>query len=428
MDPRIASIILTLSQVFDETASRTVAVIPSRILCADWGKDAHKRAVYIADVSTRTVRRIASEAWSLTSVVEEAERHASSGPVFVTFDVPIGVPSSYLAAARDRFGCTADSFLDLLTHVARLRRFFTPTDQASRWRLQQPFFSVPQETGGLSSYFRAAAQRGVNLYRSIDRATGAKPMFARSGIPGAVGAATCALWSELTKALQGERTFTIWPFEGELEALLPSSRIVLGEIYPRAAYATALLNDPVERRSRLSIAKTDAMTRLAAIKTLKKAEWIRTSEVALEDLEDACDGEDDFDACLTAAALLRCALENLPMHARLESPRVEGGILGTGSINLELRERQFRSEPSSRPASRASSASRTIEASSPILRCPIPGCVKEWPNGRGGWDGHVGSLKKHPSWHPDVFDAPERRRLFASEFPAFFERASYRRA
>jgi hypothetical protein len=234
--------------------------------------------------------------------------------------------------------------------------------------------------------------------------------------------------ASLTQALQGERAFTIWPFEGELEALLSASRIVIGEIYPRAAYATALLDEPVERRCRLSIAKTDAVTRRAAINTLKEAEWIRTNEVTLKDLEDACEGEDDFDACLTAAALLRCALENLPMHAPLESPRVEGGILGTGSINLELRERRFRSEPSSRPASRVSRASRTIEAPSPVLRCPIPGCVKEWPNRRGGWDGHVGSLKNHPSWHPDVLHAAERRRLFALEFPEFFERANYPRA
>ena len=399
-------------------------MIPSRILCADWGKDARKRAVYIADVSARSVRRIPSNAWSLTSVVAEAQRHSGSGPVLVTFDVPIGVPNSYLAAARDRFGCAATSFLDLLIHASTLQRFFTPTDKATRWRLQQPFFAVPKGTGGLTSYLNAAARRGVELYRDIDKATGAKPMFARSGIPGTVGAATCALWKELAVALEvRNRAFRVWPFEIELNTLLSPLSIVIGEIYPRAAYATALLDEPVERRGRLSIAKTDAGTRQTAINRLTRAEWIRTNEVALDDLQAACDGEDDFDACLTAAALLRCALENLSMHAPLDSPHVEGGILGSGSINLALRERQFRSEQTTRPASRISGASLTaVQAAQSVLRCPIPGCAKEWPNGRGGWDGHVGSLKNHPSWHPDVPEAAERRRLFASEFPRFFRR------
>jgi hypothetical protein len=225
-----------------------------------------------------------------------------------------------------------------------------------------------------------------------------------------------------------DRAFKIWPFEIELDTLVSPFSIVVGEMYPRAAYTTALLDEPVESRARLSIAKTDAGTRQAAIKSLKEAQWIRSNEVAVHDLEAAADNEDDFDACLTAAALLRCALEHVPMHAPLDSPRVEGGILGTGSINLELHERQFRSLPTTSPASRVSRAIHPLQTAQPFPRCPIPGCLKEWPNGRGGWDAHVGSPKNHPAWHPAVVDADERRRLFKAEFPEFFRRSDCLRA
>src|SRR5262249_39816954 len=159
-------------------------------------------------------------------------------------------------------------------------------------RIERPFFSVPKGRGGLTSYRHAAAERGVVMYRAIDILTGARPMFARSGIPGTVGTATCELWKELAVALAvRDRMFTVWPFEGALTAALLTCPIVLGEIYPRAAYATALLDQPVETRSRLSVAKTNPSIRQAAIDRLKKAEWIRIHRVALDNLDAACEGE-----------------------------------------------------------------------------------------------------------------------------------------
>jgi hypothetical protein len=62
------------------------------MLCADWGKDIRKRSLYVADVSTRSVRRVAGSAWSLGTVLKEAERWASIGPVLATFDAPLGIP------------------------------------------------------------------------------------------------------------------------------------------------------------------------------------------------------------------------------------------------------------------------------------------------------------------------------------------------
>jgi hypothetical protein len=146
-------------------------------------------------------------------------------------------------------------------------------------------------------------------------------MFAKSGIPGLVGSATCELWRELGPLLAGGRSFKVWPFEGDLLDLLRPTQVVVGEIYPRAAYATALLDASVPSRSMLTLAKTDAQVRCDVVAALQTAEWVRLLGVTLENLVEARANEDDFDACMMAAALLRCVLEELPLcPPRLDSP------------------------------------------------------------------------------------------------------------
>jgi hypothetical protein len=178
--------------------SKTHTLGPSSILCADWGKETRKRAVYVADVSARVVRRLDAPEWSLAAVLREAESLASKGSVLATFDAPLGVPQSYLAAAaRVQAWRAPTMFLEFLTHAHSSASFFDGTSVAANWRVEQSFFSVPSGAGGLNSYRNAAAEQGVNLYRAIDNATGAKTLFAKSGIPGSVGSAACALWQDL---------------------------------------------------------------------------------------------------------------------------------------------------------------------------------------------------------------------------------------
>jgi hypothetical protein len=283
----------------------------SAILCADWSKDARKRAIYVANVPTREVRRLHAKdpgGWSVSAVLREASLLASRGPVLATFDAPLGIPESYLTAfARGRSLGSSATFLDFLTHVYCSPNFsFESTSVPSDWKVERPFFSVPAGQGGLKSYRQAAAQQGVDLYRKIDKKTEAKTLFAKSGIPGAVGSATCALWQELGPQL-ASRSFRVWPFEGNLQALLKSSPFVIGEIYPRAAYATALDSADAFPRPLLVLAKTNGAERLQAITGLKAADWAKRLKVTIE--IDSQANEDEFDACLTAAALLRCVLE-----------------------------------------------------------------------------------------------------------------------
>ena len=49
--------------------------------------------------------------------------------------------------------------------------------------------------------------------------------------------------------------------------------------------------------------------------------------------------------------------------------------------------------------------------------CPIPGCQTAFFNTHSGWDGHVGTLRTHPQWHPDLTDPEARKVQFKAEFP-----------
>jgi len=157
----------------------------------------------------------------------------------------------------------------------------------------------------------------------------------------------------------------------------------------------------------------------------RPAQWVRLSGVTIENLADARASEDDFDACMTAAALLRCAIEKLPLGLpRLDSARAEGGILGTASVNLGLRERTFgspaRGRRSSGEPTRHGTNATAVRNGTRIFPCPIPGCGWIYENTRGGWDGHAGSVRIHPQWHPELTTAEERKRQFEIEFPDFF--------
>ena len=53
-------------------------------------------------------------------------------------------------------------------------------------------------------------------------------------------------------------------------------------------------------------------------------------------------------------------------------------------------------------------------------KCPIIGCDKVFINSRGGWDAHVGALKRHSHWYPEITDKMERKRVFKQDFPEWF--------
>ncbi len=78
---------------------------PGTLLAADWGKPLDKRAVYKADVAGRAIERIDSEEWNLQLLLETAREivEAGKGPVVVSLDLALGIPTQYFQSAKRGF-------------------------------------------------------------------------------------------------------------------------------------------------------------------------------------------------------------------------------------------------------------------------------------------------------------------------------------
>ena len=109
--------------------------------------------------------------------------------------------------------------------------------------------------------------------------------------------------------------------------------VVLSETYPRPAYGAALAGALLI--GIIALAKNNPCHRNQACDCLARTEWVATHEVHLGDLEAARADADDFDAFFTAAALLRCQLEERPPACRkCIDETVEGSMLLAGPTDL----------------------------------------------------------------------------------------------
>lgn len=407
---------------------------PRFFISADWSKDPRKRSVHVADLSERRIYREAQLDWALGSLTALARQLSERGSVLIGIDLVLGVPRSYweLVLAEPRYGKPA-GFIHWLEQLSDDGSFFHSANTVrshEQWRVHRPWFRVPGGPGSLTS-FKKKADDG--FLRRIDRATGAKPLFIVSGIPGTVGSGTRDFWRELAAGLVSDRDFNVWPFDGPLPELLSTNGVVLAETYPGLAYAAALASDlPTER---FAIGKTKPEERNRACDLLADAAWIGAYGVRLGDLAPARADEDDFDAHLTAAAVLRCYLDGVPVvEEEWVDPIAEGSMLLAGPVDPNRKARAL-----STPGSRSAQAGLHLQApiapntqqgiprsQQPTPRqktdysCPIPGCTKVFQGSRGGWDAHVASPRKHLGWYPDVKSPQVRKELFKRDFGDWF--------
>jgi hypothetical protein len=299
------------------------------IVCADWSKLPAKRAVWVAAPATKEVRRLEptpGEPWTVARVLERTTRLVgTAGSALVSFDAPIGVPESYLDAARTDFGASAAAtFLDWLPLADASREFWDPVLSPAAWSVRRPFFVVPKGKGSLGAFNRAAAAAGIELRRDVEFASHGQSVFA-FGLPGQVAPAAQALWRELVKARNDFTGLVVWPFEGPLD-VREHGGLVVAENYPRAAYGTALSAElPAKPRT---LFKTQQRTRTAEVINLQASPWLADFGVSLSDLSAAVASEDDFDALMTVAALLRLTLAGQPLTHSTPDCVSEGGILG----------------------------------------------------------------------------------------------------
>ena len=171
----------------------------------------------------------------------------------------------------------------------------------------------------------AAAALDIELKRDVEFASRGNSAFA-FGLPGQVAPGAQTLWRELLTARSESAGVTVWPFEGTLD-VREQGGLVIAENYPRAAYGTALSAElPAKARS---LSKTKHPIRVVEVANLQASPWLAEFGVMLDDLPYAVASEDDFDALMTTAALLRLTLAGRPLVHTAPDPVSEGGILGT---------------------------------------------------------------------------------------------------
>lgn len=306
--------------------SANISKNPMIIIAVDWSKDSSKRAAYRAEPANGTVSRVTP-----CTGLEQLLHYASAleAPALIGIDAAIGFPTSpwnrLVGNAPDRPG----SFIDFLLGDGVPPRFFDPVAHPEEWSPSRPFIRPPAGRWSLKAFAEASAD---GLRRRVDSLLHAQPIFVTSGLPGSVGSGTRAIWQEMIRA-RGRTQFSVWPFQGRLTDLLNPRIPVIAEIYPKACYGIALADElPAPL---VAISKTREAARETALERLSGADWVARHRVALQDLDVARRNEDDFDALLSAAALMRLVLERAP----LEGPEwvdstTEGGVVGAASLDI----------------------------------------------------------------------------------------------
>ena len=359
-------------------------------------------------------------------MLELANTLRQSGPVLIGVDVVLGVSNGFWRMVLEKSGRhQPKNFVHWLRNLDPGSNFFNTNDDPSKWHVDEPWFTVRGGKGGRTSFTEKVSD---GFLRRIDHETGAKPIFAVSGIPGVVGAGTRSFWRELIPTLTCGREFTIWPFENDPSYPLHQHGIVLCETYPSIAYATALVDKLPTCRLRVS--KTNQQQREEACERLRSANWVTRNHIDLGELNALIRNEDDFDAHLTAAAVMRCVVERMPLTSQDWIDVIaEGSMLLVGTVDPTLKSRnlttQFQNKRSSISSSMQDVDTRIYGPSTKSSRninfsCPVPGCSKRFYGSRRGWDAHVASFRMHPDWHPNIKNGAKRKRLFRKEFQEWF--------
>lgn len=200
------------------------------LLHADWSKDPQRRALAVAVPNGRSwhVEWLVSPVTDdgLLKLLAEVPR-----PAVLGMDLPLGVPEAY---AR-KLGLEA--FPDLLAMLDRpaFSDFGQPARTPDEIDLYRPFY--PQAPGGtLRTHLSERLDIPIsNLYRRCEGSTAyrsqASPLFWTNG-PQQVGKAALNAWYDVVRPAMGAHAAVLWPFAGDMTALVAEGRLVIAETYP----------------------------------------------------------------------------------------------------------------------------------------------------------------------------------------------------
>lgn len=318
----------------ESDACRRSPALPAVVADADWSASPAKRWMATASLHDGVYRVAAPEpVRNPGSLLESGMREAGDGGALLGFDFPIGLPRAYARRAGiDDFRATLPAF-----GAGRWRRFYDLAERAEEIAIERPFY--PARPGG-TRQAQLVEGLGVasmdDLLRDCERGgrnrRRACPLFWTLG-GNQVGRAAIAGWREvLVPAVERMGTDVgLWPFEGDIAALLGSRACVVVETYPSDACVQLGLAMPGRGWSKRKQAdRREQGRRVLAWATDKPIDLSAVHEVVDDGFGASAAGEDAFDAWVGLLGMLGVVLgyQTAGAPGDDEGRRVEGWILG----------------------------------------------------------------------------------------------------
>lgn len=256
---------------------------------------------------------------------------AAGAGVMVGFPFPIGLPRAYASQVG------VDRFRPFLRSLQGSTSFFDIAATPEQISLDRPFY--PAATAGSQRAHQVAAL-GVGAYADLLRRCEGPTAVRRAGSPlfwlvGAqqAGRSSISGWRDvLVPALADGIDLALWPFDGELPALLAGHRVVVAETSPEE-FLGHLGVQPGKGGKRSRSGREPAVVALAE---RAQAMGVGLSQGARSALGEAfgsrADGEPRFDAFVGLLGMLGVVLGHRapgpPATVAAEDLAVEGWILG----------------------------------------------------------------------------------------------------
>jgi hypothetical protein len=303
---------------------------------ADWSVDARKRWMTVARRDGAVWRIGGPEpVGPVASLLPRLLSAAGGGAVALGVDLPLGLPRAFAA----RHAASAGDFPAFLRALADAPGFFDVCATLAELSPARPFYPM-RGAAGMTRAAHAAAlglDGAAALCRACDRATAERPagapLFWTLGANQS-GKAAIAAWRDLLlPALAGPAPPLLWPFEGDLRALLRRGRLALAETYPAEALRhLALRMGGSKRRQADRAALADRL--LAAVAAVGGTPEPALRAALADGFGADAAGEDRFDSLLGLLCVLNVLAGNRPDGAP-DDPwirRWEGWVLGQTAL------------------------------------------------------------------------------------------------
>jgi len=281
-----------------------------RIVHCDWGAKNSKRVMCTADVL--------NGAWFIGTLSEAGETRTllqrirngldPRDRVVIGFDFPIGYPQAFGEKAG------LGSFVDAVPIFGegKWEHFFSKTNDANLVSIYRPFYPRTGKPKGSTSeklHLSALGMQRRDWFRRCELSTSnrdpASPLFWTLG-PKAVGTAALCGWQEILQPLLADtnRSFQVWPFEGDLNSILEQGHDVVVETYPAEAYNHIGFPDYWKGKTK----QEKRRKRAGDILGWAEKNHVSISEPIRRQIEDGfgaeAKGEDPFDALIGICSMI----------------------------------------------------------------------------------------------------------------------------